>query len=200
MNLDEYNKVKKFSYEEYCNYLQNKYGLINAPYFTKGWSKNPKCTRTKEGLIAHHKFEDHAALLANPDHAKKHPYEWQLPENIVFCDYLEHLFLHILICECPSSNKYTNEIVGIGGIFEFIIPELNDFYSGWQSKSQRKINCLSLVKNDINVYFELIKRIKDNSKIYPFYDDTLFYRSLNERYGGWTSSQNIDLYKKINNL
>lgn len=27
MNLSEYEKIKNFSYLEYCDYLQNKYGI-----------------------------------------------------------------------------------------------------------------------------------------------------------------------------
>ena len=39
---------------------------------------------------------------------------------------LEHLFLHLLICEYPAENKNENEQVGIGGVVDFIVPELND--------------------------------------------------------------------------
>ena len=70
------------NYLEYCDYLQKKYGIAKVPYMTESWNKNTKCTRTKEGLIAHHKYEDHAILLADPEHAKNNPYEWQLPVNI----------------------------------------------------------------------------------------------------------------------
>ncbi len=53
-----------------------------------------------------------------------------------YCDYLEHLFLHILICENPSEEKNRNEDVGTGGVVNFIAPELNDLYSGWKTKQQ----------------------------------------------------------------
>lgn len=32
MNIIEYNKVKDFSYEEYCDYLKNKYGPVLIRY------------------------------------------------------------------------------------------------------------------------------------------------------------------------
>lgn len=41
------------------------------------WTKNPKISRTKEGLYAHHKYEDHAIMLSHPEYAQKNPYEWQ---------------------------------------------------------------------------------------------------------------------------
>ena len=33
MNIEEYNKVKDLKYYEYVDYLQNKYGKPNKPYF-----------------------------------------------------------------------------------------------------------------------------------------------------------------------
>lgn len=58
MNMIEYLKVKDYTYSEYCDYLQSKYGIGLADYMTKSFNPNPKCKRTKEGLIAHHKEED----------------------------------------------------------------------------------------------------------------------------------------------
>ena len=115
MKLEEYNNVKNFTYLEYCDYLQKKYGIGLCDYMTKSWRKNPKVTRTKDGLIAHHKFEDHAIMLSNPEYAMDNPFEWQLAKNIVYCDYLEHLFLHILICENPSINKNPLKKLGLVG-------------------------------------------------------------------------------------
>ena len=64
MNLKEYNEVKNLNYLEYCDYLQKKYRISQVPYFTKNGSKNPKAKRTKDGLMIHHKMEDHAVLLS----------------------------------------------------------------------------------------------------------------------------------------
>ena len=49
MNLQEYEKVRDFTYLEYCDYLQQKYGIGRGNYMTKSWNKNPKVSRTKEG-------------------------------------------------------------------------------------------------------------------------------------------------------
>ena len=50
-------------------------------------------------------------MLFEKEHAMKNPYEWQLAKNIVYCDYLEHLFLHILICEYPAKDRNKNELL-----------------------------------------------------------------------------------------
>lgn len=48
---------------------------------TKSWNKNTQCTRTKEGLIAHHKYENYAIILSKKEIAMSNPFEWQLAEK-----------------------------------------------------------------------------------------------------------------------
>ncbi len=105
MDMSEYQKVRNLTYLEYCDYLQDKYGIGLADYMTKSYNMNPKCKRTKEGLIAHHKKEDTMIMLSTKAFAQICPFEWQKKENIVYCDYLEHLLLHVLICKYPSNEK-----------------------------------------------------------------------------------------------
>lgn len=200
MNMKEYEKIKNFNYLEYCDYLQKKYGIGLAPYFTKSRNKNTKVTRTKEGIIAHHKYEDHAIMLGNPEYASKNPYEWQLPENIVYCDYLEHLFLHILICEYPSKNHNAFEAVGIGGVINYLVPELNDLYSGWVAVQPWRLNCHKKVINDKDVYLALLKRFKTNCCDYPFYTDDCLFSSLNDGNGLWSKKKNEKLFDEIDSL
>ena len=40
MNMQEYLKVKDFTYLQYCDYLQSKYGIGRSDYMTKSWNKN----------------------------------------------------------------------------------------------------------------------------------------------------------------
>lgn len=200
MNMKEYEQIKNFNYLEYCDYLQKKYGIGLAPYFTKNRNKNAKVTRTKEGLIAHHKYEDHAIMLGNPEYALKNPYEWQLPENIVYCDYLEHLLLHILICEYPSKNHNAFEAVGIGGVINYLVPELNDLYSGWVAVQPWRLNCYKKVINDKDVYLALLKRFKTNCCDYPFYTDDCLFSSLNDGNGLWSKKKNEKLFDEIDSL
>lgn len=200
MNLIEYEKIKNLTYLEYCDYLQNKYGVGLCAYMTKSWNRNPKVTRTKEGLFAHHKFEDHAIMLSTREYAMNNPYEWQLAQNIVYCDYLEHLFLHILICEYPAEDRNIFEAVGVGGVVNFIVPELNDLYSGWITKQSWRKACYNVVIDDKNVYLALLKRFKSSCKDYPFYTDDCLFTSYNEQFGLWSKEQNADLFQIIAEL
>lgn len=200
MNIKEYEKVKKLDYLKYCDYLQSKYGIGLADYMTKSWNKNNKVSRTKEGLVAHHKFEDHAILLSEPEHAKRNPFEWQKAENIVYCDYLEHLFLHILICENPSEDHNIFEAVGIGGVKNFIVPELNDLYSGWVTNQTWRKACHDLVINDKDVYLLLLQRFKKNCKGYPLYTEDCLLTSYNEKFGLWSRDKNQKLFAEIREL
>ena len=196
MNIQEYEKVKNFTYLEYCDYLQQKYGMGLCNYMSENWKKNSKVTRTKDGLYVHHKHEDHAIMLGNPEYAKKNPYEWQMKENLVYCDLLEHLLLHQLICEYPADNKNKNEQVGIGGVVNFIVPELNDVYSGWVSKQPWQQNCHNAIIKDKDVYLQVLKRYKDFHDNNPFIVKWLL-KSYNKQFGLWSDEKNAELYEEI---
>ena len=200
MNPKEYNEVKNLGYLEYCDYLQKKYGLSQVPYFTKNGSKNPKAKRTKDGLMIHHKMEDHAVLLSRFEIAVNYPYEWQLPENLVYCDYLEHLFLHILICENPSPERDPIQDVGISGIIQFIVPEMNDVYSGYQSSQEWRKKCHSLIENDKDVYLELLKRLKQDYKNDSSFQVESLFTSLNAAFKTWSLEKNQALFDEIEKL
>ena len=200
MNMQEYLTVKDMNYLQYCDYLQGKYGIGLCDFMNKNWNKNQKVTRTKEGLIAHHKFEDHAILLSTPEWAKQNPYEWHMAKNIVYCDYLEHLYLHILICEYPAEGHNDMEVVGIGGVTSFIVPELNDYYSGWKTAQAWRMNCHNKIKDDKDVYMALLKRFKTNCCNYPFYTETCLFTSFNDKFGLWSRNNNKKLYEEIKAL
>lgn len=197
MNIDEYKKVKEFKYKEYCNYLKSKYGEAKFDYFTKNYNKNTRVTRTEEGLVCHHICEDKAILLSTPDYAKRNPFDYQKAENLVYCDYLEHLFLHILICENPAEDRNEYEAVGIGGVVNYLIPELNDIYSGFVSVQQWRENCYNRIREDKKVYIELVKRFKTTCSNYPLYDENLIYKSFNAPYGLWSNNKNKLLYEEL---
>lgn len=199
MDIKEYEKVKNYTYLEYCDYLQQKYGIGLCDYMRPNWTKNPKVTRTKDGLYVHHKYEDHAIMLGNPEFAQKNPYEWQKKENLVYCDLLEHLLLHQLICEYPAENKNDNEQVGIGGVVNFIVPELNDVYSGWVSKLAWQQNCHRAIINNKDVYLLILKRYKDFHDNNPFIIKWLL-KSYNKQFGLWSDKQNSTLYDEIISL
>lgn len=198
--MNEFFKVKDMTYSEYCNYLQEKYGIGLADYMTKSFNKNKKVSRTSEGLIAHHKAEDKMIMLSTKAFAEMCPFEWQKKENIVYCDYLEHLLLHVFICKYPSSEKLPVADVGIGGVVNFIVPELNDLYSGWVTKQTWRLNCHNLVKEDKEVYLEIIKMFAEYVKNERNFNSNILHTSFNEEYGGWSREKNYKLYKEIDNV
>lgn len=197
MKQNEYDIVKNLNYLQYCEYLQNKYGVGLCDYFTKSWSRNAKISRTNEGLFVHHKYEDHAIMLSTPNYAKENPFEWQTAKNMVYCDYLEHLYLHILICENPSPNKNKLDCVGIGGIINYIVPQLNDLYSGWVPKKAWLNSCFNLVKSDKDMYLTLLKRFKKTCSNYKFYTKDCLFTSENNGYGTWDINNNKPLFDEI---
>ena len=197
MNLAEYNQVKNYTYLEYCDYLQHKYGIGLADYMTKSFNANPKCKRTKEGLVAHHKMEDTMVMLSTKAIAQMCPFEWQQKQNIVYCDYLEHLLLHVLICKYPSDNKVDIANVGIGGVVNFIVPELNDLYSGWKTSQPWRENCHHRVINDKEVYLEIIKQFIEIESENADFNISILFSSFNEQYGIWSKQKNKDIYSEI---
>lgn len=214
MNIEEYNKVEPLNYDEYCDYLKNKYGKPVKAYFTEGYGKT-RISRTGEGLFVHHIKEDTAIQLSVVAFAKKNPYEYQLPENLVYCDYLEHLLLHAKIClkrypdmlNLLAERKKNNlrgpiQVLGIRGISCFLIPILNDIYSGYESSLAWQKSCADKVRNDKEVYIEILKYIQKNLKKYPLVSDSMFYSSNNLNQGYWSTSgkvleHNEPLYKEI---
>ena len=176
MDISEYEKVKNFSYLQYCNYLQEKYGKSKYDYFknlydlSNNWTPERKYSRTCDGLYTHHKYEDSGYNLSVVEIAKRYPPEWQLAENLVYCNLLEHLYLHILICEESKNNKAKLGL-GINGIILFFIPQLNDYYGGYVPQKQWILNCYNKVINQKNTYFALLKRMKTNLQGYPYYSE-----------------------------
>ena len=201
MNIEEYNKVKDYTYEKYCNYLKKKYGKSMYPYFMTNWSRHFEVSRTKEGLFCHHIKEDTACKLSEPEIAKEWPYEYQLPENLVYCDWLEHLFLHILISEESyelKQNQHTQTIetgeifenVGVGGIFNYFVPWLNDIYSGFCPEQRWQQNCRQKIINDRDTYLELIRRIAFYENVYYPYTVNQLLGSFNGHTDQWHKSTN----------
>lgn len=220
MNLEEFEKISNISYLEYVEYLKKKHGKAIVPYLTKNWNKNPKVTRTKEGLICHHIREDRFPKLADPEYAKLNPYEYQEPENLVYCDMLEHFLLHLKICseQLESWDKYDEEfflaeqgikplvIKRIGGIINYFIPQLNDLYSGYVGPLWLQ-HCFDIIKDDKEVYLWLIDEAISctlwgiDLGAYPKNLNPKNWRSsYYEQYGNWDSKNNKELLEEIQEL
>lgn len=169
-----YEEVKNLSYEEYCSYLKGKYG--NVPY-RYGKKEN---RRPEEGLFIHHIREDVVASLSNSAIAKANDPLYQEPENLVYCNYVEHLLLHILIGEETAGGKN----LGLNGPFVFIIPALKNYFEkGWKNE---KINAgyYNAIAQDKDVFKILLERynkivcdtdllLEHNATLYPQMENLL---------------------------
>ena len=165
MDIKEYNKVKNMFYFHYCKYLQDKYGVPNGNYCSPNASINKSIKRTKEGLFIHHIGEFKFSDLSKPDEIKANPYEYQKAENLVYCDYLEHLLLHIMIWltfEQAWAVKVKNKkLCGIGGIVNHFVPTFNDLYSGIYALPQWAKPCVDKMIDKKDLYLMILSNLTD---------------------------------------
>ncbi|MDE5545465.1 MAG: hypothetical protein K2I76_02545 [Malacoplasma sp.] len=197
--MTEIEKMLTFNYEECCDYLKVKYGVIKKNYFTSPLCKYPNNSikRGKEGLFIHHIDEDKAIMLSESEYAIKNPFEYQHGNRLVYCNLLEHLVLHIKIVENPHPDKNKDEDVGVGGIFNYIIPELNDIYSGIEY-SNWKIAVIDSVIDFKKDYFKCLEYLMKISDIdLKYYLSSFVYNLL---YKKWKKENNKKIFKEITQL
>ena len=160
MESIEIKKQLDMTYSELVEYLLKKYGPAKYDYFcTESCkSKNSKVSRTSEGLYCHHIDEDKAIMLSNDKFALNNPFEYQKADRLVYCNALEHLILHVKIVEEPK-NKDANkmELQGIGGAVNFLCPQINDYYNGYEFKQPHLIKIYSLIENNFDDYIYILK-------------------------------------------
>lgn len=75
--------------------------------------------------------------------------------------------LYVLICKYPANDKPDFIYAGIGGVVNFIVPELNDLYSGLITNQAWRQNCHSKVLADEEVYLSILKQFIDIIKCSP---------------------------------
>jgi hypothetical protein len=62
------------------------------------------------------------------------------------------------------------------------------------------MKCHNLIKNDKEVYLELLKRFKKNCNKYLIMSKNCLNKSFNEKYGLWSKKQNKKLFNEIKAL
>lgn len=150
------NKLFYSSYKDALKLLKEKYGVPTGNYFINliNFTTNPKIKRTKEGLFIHHDMENKFVMLSTKGYAEHYP-EAHEAENLTYCNLLEHLILHLIIhrekinlYEQLGSDKYFEQVtlqkatpkgetepiigtpdVGIGGAVNYLIPDIEAWYS-----------------------------------------------------------------------
>lgn len=180
MKSSEIEKELGMSYLELVDYLLAKYGPAKVDYFRneKCRSKCKEISRTGEGLQCHHIDEDKAIMLSNPRYAILNPFEYQKADRLVYCNVLEHLILHIKIVEGPRhlfANSF--DLPGVGGAVNFLCPQINDYYNGYEFKQQYLINLYSVIKDNFEDYIRVLEYFLDIAK-FDNYDKIVNKKSL----------------------
>ncbi|MDQ0513843.1 hypothetical protein J2Z62_000281 [Mycoplasmoides fastidiosum] len=124
ISKSEIDALFKMNYLQACKYLQEKYGLATGSYFANSGCKstNSKIKRTKEGLYIHHIKENEFADLAQKHIAILCDFSYQEPINLVYCNLIEHLILHVLIAWEYMQNRPNLGII-------WIIAQINDYFN-----------------------------------------------------------------------
>ena len=107
------------NYEELLRDLKEKYGIPQYPYFKNdiNYSMETRIKRGKEGLFLHHDREDTVIQLSVVDYniMYDYPFEYHMPENLTYANYIEHLMLHVLIsCSNNINDELSQETGKIG--------------------------------------------------------------------------------------
>lgn len=163
--IPELEKQLKMSYKDQCLYLQEKYGLPIHDYFAtpECKTKSKKISRTSEGLFCHHNAEgitSNGGNLGEPHMARMNPYEYQKKENLCYCNYLEHLILHLKInamsrsqFEWPHQIKRFFNSLG----FYWICQDINTLYAENGSEQKWRNDCYQVIKNNFADYVDILR-------------------------------------------
>ena len=123
MESKEILEEMEMNYDEFVSYLLKKYGPAKYDYFTNATckTKSKRISRTKEGLFCHHIDEDKGYMLSHTGCALEQPFEYQKAERLVYCNYIEHLLLHILIGKNAFWSKH-QKLIAPKQFSYFIVP------------------------------------------------------------------------------
>ena len=167
-----YDELLTKSYSQIVESLLNKYGRVTGDYFVNETcrSRNRRISRTSEGLFCHHIDEDKAILLSNDKYAANNSFEYQKADRLVYCNFLEHLLLHIKIAEEPkNANANKNELQGIGGAVNFIVKQINGFYGGQIPTAEYLAIAMNVIENDYPSYIKMLQHLWSIVKFNPVY-------------------------------
>ena len=219
MTHDELLIAVQMNYPQYCKYLQKKYGLPPRDYMNDYYSKNKNVSRSEEGLHTHHIFGDRALGLSKTETAKQYPIEYQKASNLCYCDYLEHMLLHMLMDINPDPENKTL-VNGVDTVLKEFIPLLNDIYSGFKTRWHWLKRLVDRIIDQKDIYLDLVcwfvsffpnnlwgtdllRSEKDNIvvnlnshiQLHSILEDVL--TSYNAKKGLWDEKNNAALYQEI---
>lgn len=161
MDTQEIKYELSLDLQELYKYLKNKYGPVPENYFmdVNCTRKSTKNGRGNEGLFVHHDYEYDPANslvsdLSKPEFAKQFDYMYQHAENLTYCNYLEHLIIHIKInlLRKEQLNGYIND-----GVVNYMIPQLNDWYRYIANLKPWQEVAFSLIEDNYSDYVDLVE-------------------------------------------
>jgi hypothetical protein len=154
----------EMNYDEFVSYLLKKYGPAKYDYFTNATckTKSKRISRTKEGLFCHHIDEDKGYMLSRTGCALEQPFEYQKAERLVYCNYIEHLLLHILIGKNAFWSKH-QKLIAPKQFSYFIVPgvsyicsEINLLYDQNGSSVEWRNRCFKEIENNFEDYIYIL--------------------------------------------
>ena len=156
-------------------------------------------TRTKEGLYCHHLREDRGGNLSSPGAADSQPFEWQKKENLLYCNILEHLILHIKIAVLRDKRIF-KEAANIESFFtthgiNMICKDIVDFFELDGTKVAWKKRCFEEVRDNYDDFLDIINSIFlyiDARYIGPKSDDVLLEKGRKFLWGD-TETEIVDV-------
>lgn len=156
--LDEFS----MSYEDLIQYLLKKYGPAKYNYFyTEDCkTKNRKASRTSEGLYCHHIREDIGDNLSQPSFAKGTPFSWHKAENLVYCNALEHLILHIKITILRMDIRRNSSLLALSkpfmpGVY-MVASTINDLKMAAGGNQSWQQKCYNEIRNNYVDYLKIL--------------------------------------------
>lgn len=176
MTLIELEKELSMPYDDLVLYLTSKYGPVSGNYFISedNYSRNRNNVRSSDGLYCHHIMEKKAENLSNINYAIKNPFEWQLAKNLVYCNLIEHLILHLKIMlirskfyGCDKQYSYDRSfLINFKTLFniippglEYICNDLNRMFCNKGKIAKWKIPYYNVISDSINAYLTILKVI-----------------------------------------
>ena len=164
-----FEEIFAMPHDEYVAYLWQIHGKSQYDYFLTPAKTmvNQKIERRQEGLMLHHISEECGTdiqQLLTIRTAKELPFEIYKASNFVYCDYFEHLLLHIKIAleDLERGRQKLNGIDLAGA--KILWRELNKYYGIGKALVGRKY-AIELVKDKykdyVTIMSTLAKLIKD---------------------------------------
>ncbi|ENY68498.1 Hypothetical protein, predicted transmembrane protein [Metamycoplasma auris 15026] len=187
--MTEIKELLELNYEQCISYLRHKYGGVSKPILSfdneGNFRMNDFSFIRNEGLFIHNKKEMNIDWLTRADVSRKYP-EYDDESNLVYCNLLEHLVLHIKIWQATNRSG--------GYLFSQLIPELNDIYSGIVYKEEWKNKAASLVRNYKDDYLFCLSKLKVDLKNEV---DALLLSSKENEKIGWSKQKNEAFFNEM---